>query len=465
MIKILPYIFFYCSLGLAFSNDSTLVYDSVLSEQNYIAIVKQHHPISLQARNIVKRGESLVRNARGSFDPKIYANHLDKNFQTTNYYDLTDIGLKIPTWFGIELKTGWEYAYGSFTNPENKTPNNGLYYTGISISPSELIIDKRKATLLKAKEYRQMSIHNQNEVLNDLFRDAIYEYWNWSAQYQKKSILETTLKNIEIRMKNTRVLFEYGELSILDTLETYTQLQAVKVAWLESRLLFQQATLNINNYLWIKGLIPMEVSYNLHPELIDPKRFQSSSSQKDELMKNHPTLNAYQNKLNALEISQRLQTQSLLPKLDLQYNLLSTDAPNNTNSYSQNNYKWGINFSVPLLLRKERGQLQLAKIAVNQQELKLKLKQQTLSTKADSYLVMIKNLKLQRQLYKKAVNGYYTLLRQEEKKVENGESTFFKLTIRENKFYNAQLKYVDIQLKLIKSHLSYTHTLGQFYKL
>ncbi len=78
---------------------------------------------------------------------------------------------------------------------------------------------------------------------------------------------------------------------------------------------------------------------------------------------------------------------------------------------------------------------------------------------------MIENLKKQEQIYDRAVKGYSTLLKQEIRKVENGESTFFKLTIRESKFFNSQLKYIDIQLKLIKSHLSYTHTLGQFYTL
>lgn len=452
------------SFSSVFSTDSTSIQDNILTEEEYISIVKKYHPISLQAQNVVRQGESLVRNARGYFDPKLYANHLDKNFQTKNYYDLTDVGLKVPTWFGIELKTGWEYAFGSFTNPESTTPTDGLFYTGISISPNQLIIDKRKSILLKAKEYQEMSQHNQNELLNDLFRDAIYEYWNWSAQYEKNKVLEQTVANIKTRMSNARQLFEYGELSVLDTLETFTQLQAVQVELLKSQLKYQKATLAINNYLWGENLVPLEVD-GQKPETINPTKFQSSPEQKERLLAEHPTLNAYQNKLNALKIDQRLQAQNLMPKLDLQYNFLSNNGLNNLNTYSTNNYKWGFNFSMPILLRKERGQLQLAKIATNQQELKLKLKQQTLSTKAESYLVMIENLKKQEQIYNSAVNGYSTLLKQEKRKVENGESTFFKLTIRESKFFNSQLKYIDIQLKLIKSHLSYTHTLGQFYTL
>lgn len=452
------------SFGSVFSADSTKINDGILSEEEYIGIVKNYHPIAIQANNVVKQGESLVRNARGYFDPKLYANHLDKNFQTKNYYDLTDIGLKIPTWFGIELKTGWEYAFGTFTNPEHTTPTDGLFYSGISFSPNQLIIDKRKSILLKAKEYNQMSLHNQNELLNDLFKNALYEYWNWSAQYEKKKVLEQTLSNIETRMSNARRLFEYGELSVLDTLETFTQLQAVHVELLNTQLKYQKATLSINNYLWGENLVPLEID-GQKPEAINPKKFQSSPEQKEQLLAEHPTLNAYKHKLNALKIDQRLQAQNLAPQLELQYNLLSNDGLNNPNTYSTNNYKWGFNFSMPIFLRKERGQLQLAKIATNQQELKLKLKEQTLSTKAESYLVMIDNLKKQEKIYSEAVKGYSTLLRQEKSKVENGEGTFFKLTIRENKFFNSQLKYIDIQLKLIKSHLSYTHTLGQFYNL
>ena len=452
------------SMTYMFATNGDSLSKEVITEQEYIEIIKQYHPLSLQAKNVRLEGESLVRSARGYFDPKLYAQHLDKNFETKNYYDLTNIGLKIPTWFGVEVKSGWEYAFGSFTNPESSTPNDGLFYTGISISPNQLIIDKRKATLQKAKEYRKMSLHQQNEMLNDLFRDAIYEYWNWSAQYEKMKILEVTLANINTRMINSRTLFKYGELSTLDTLETSTQLKAIQVEVLNSQLQYQKVTLNINNFLWGDNLIPMEVN-DLKPEVINPNRFESSVEQQNVLLTKHPTLNAYQNKLEALKINQRLQAQNLAPKLEFQYNVLRNGSRGLSTSYSLNNYKWGFNFSFPILLRKERGQLQLAKIATQQQELKIKLKQQTLRTKANSYLAMVKNLKKQQDTYQEAVTGYSKLLQQEQRKVESGESTFFKLTIRENKLYTSQLKYIDIQLKLIKSHLFYQHTIGQLYSL
>ena len=107
------------------------------------------------------------------FDPKLFYDFLDKNSFEKNYYDLAHVGLKVPTWYGIEFKTGWEYAYGEFTNPMDYTPKDGLGYVGVGVNVGQgLFIDKRRAQLLKAKQYQQMTVNQRNNVINDLYRDA-----------------------------------------------------------------------------------------------------------------------------------------------------------------------------------------------------------------------------------------------------------------------------------------------------
>ena len=52
MKALLIIIFSFSIMSIVLSNDSTLVNEKLLTEQEYIAIVKQYHPISLQAKNI-----------------------------------------------------------------------------------------------------------------------------------------------------------------------------------------------------------------------------------------------------------------------------------------------------------------------------------------------------------------------------------------------------------------------------
>jgi outer membrane protein TolC len=75
-------------------------------------------------------------------------------------------------------------------------------------------------------------------------------------------------------------------------------------------------------------------------------------------------------KIKSLEIDNRLKKEQLKPTLNLNYNLLNE--PINSNPYnglSINNYKWGLTFEMPLLLRKERGDLGLAKLKLQDEQL------------------------------------------------------------------------------------------------
>jgi hypothetical protein len=49
-----------------------------------------------------------------------------KQFKDTEYYSILNSSFKIPTWYGIEIKAGFEQNEGYYLNPENTVPNTGL---------------------------------------------------------------------------------------------------------------------------------------------------------------------------------------------------------------------------------------------------------------------------------------------------------------------------------------------------
>jgi outer membrane protein TolC len=77
----------------------------------------------------------------------------------------------------------------------------------------------------------------------------------------------------------------------------------------------------------------------------------------------------------------------------------------------------------------------------------------------------VKTEALQKQslIYASAVQGYRRLLKQEEFKLNEGESTLFKLTLREIKMLTASAKLIDLNLKLIKAKTSLIHSRGELY--
>ena len=122
-MKVLSYILFVGCLAFPFlslkaqgDNNST-----VFDYQKFMALVKENHPLSKQADLAIDRGDAYLLKAKGGFDPKLYGDFSQKQFKGDEYYDLLDAGLKVPTWFGVAVKAGYENNEGTNLNPENKT--------------------------------------------------------------------------------------------------------------------------------------------------------------------------------------------------------------------------------------------------------------------------------------------------------------------------------------------------------
>ena len=71
--------------------------------------------------------------ARGSFDPKISSTLDEKYYGQKEYFQYFNAGISIPTWAGVDIKSGYNSTYGDFFNPESITPDAGLYQVGVSV--------------------------------------------------------------------------------------------------------------------------------------------------------------------------------------------------------------------------------------------------------------------------------------------------------------------------------------------
>jgi hypothetical protein len=77
---------------------------------------------------------------------KIEVDFDKKQFKDTEYYSILNSSFKIPTWYGIEIKAGFDQNEGYYLNPENTVPNAGLTSLGISVPLGQgLFINQRMA--------------------------------------------------------------------------------------------------------------------------------------------------------------------------------------------------------------------------------------------------------------------------------------------------------------------------------
>tara|TARA_B110000902_G_scaffold62232_1_gene73580 strand:- start:237 stop:611 length:375 start_codon:yes stop_codon:yes gene_type:complete len=115
MKKYLLVIQFFFFLSLPFSLTSQEIFEF----DEFIKIVKSHHPVIQQCNIILKSAENKLSNAKGAFDPIFSSSINRKELDDKTYYNLMNGNLKIPIWSGIELNSGTYKNSGSFINPED----------------------------------------------------------------------------------------------------------------------------------------------------------------------------------------------------------------------------------------------------------------------------------------------------------------------------------------------------------
>ena len=133
--------------------------------ESFFSIVIKNHPLAQKANLKPRYGSFTLLKSKGGFDPKL-SNEIDqKYFNSAQYYSYLNAGLKVPTWFGVELKTGLEMNDGVYLSKEHNTPQNGLVYAGLSINLGQgLFIDQRRAELFKAKIFQNSSLKYYTKI-------------------------------------------------------------------------------------------------------------------------------------------------------------------------------------------------------------------------------------------------------------------------------------------------------------
>ena len=151
-------------------------------------------------------------------------------------------------------------------------------------------------------------------------------------------------------------------------------------------------------------------------------------------------------KIERLTVDKRLKANKLLPKLKAEYNFV-TETPELMNSFITENYKAGLSFQMPIFLRKERGDLKLAKFKLRDAEYERDNAQVEIQNKVIAIYNELDSFTEQNQLIEDIVNDYSTLLNAEERKFSFGESSLFLINSRESKLIDAYLKQNEMQNK------------------
>ncbi|MGO4919291.1 TolC family protein [Maribacter spongiicola] len=443
-------VFLYLIAGL-FSNAQTA--DSVqLNFREYLGYVKKYHPIAKQAEMVMSVGQANLMKARGGFDPKISVDYSTKEFKGTEYYDLLNSTFKVPTWYGIELKGEFEQYSGEYLNAERNVPDDGLYSAGVALSLGRgSWINERMATVKKAKFFREQSKADRDLLVNQILFDASLAYFDWLQAYRNILVFNDFLLNAKVRLKGVNRSAQAGEIAAIDTVEAKISVQNRALEMEQASVVLRNARLELSNYLWMGENIPMELQPNVVPETsldteIDQALEILGKPLDSFMLENHPKLKSLGYKIDGLVVDKRLKTNKLLPRIDVEYKFI-TDQPEYLNSFETQNYKGGLNFELPLFLRKERGDLKLAKLKLRDAQFEFDNAQVQILNKITAIYNELDSFENQNVLIADIVTSYEALLAAEERKFSFGESSLFLINSRETKLIDAVLKQNQVENK------------------
>lgn len=429
---------------------------SVISEAEFLNQVFLYHPVAQQANLLEEIAFAKLLKAKGAFDPKLEMDYQQKNFDDKNYFQLLQGTVKVPTWIGADVKLAYNWNSGVYLNPENNVPTRGLITAGIDLPILQgLIFDKRRADLQTAKNYKEMGSLEKQQALNQLVFDALEAYWLWYEAYQNNLIAKEGLTLAENTFELVKGTYALGDKAAIDTIESLIQVQNRQVELGTATLNFMNAKLWLSSFLWMENFVPAQITDTAIPEnyYVDRASIDSTlqlvKGFEDSLSLRHPKIEWYAFNVQNYEIEKRLKKEMLKPQLNLGYNFLNEVFQDNLfDQFNIANYKWNVNFSMPLFLRKERADLKMVKakqesanLQYNNLQLQQRNKIEMISNKIGIYLEQLR-------VNDANILNNRTLVDAEKKKFTIGESSLFLVNYREIALLKVLQKQAEIEAKL-----------------
>lgn len=438
---------------------------AVIDYNTFIENVKKNNPIANKAQNSSTIGKIQYNAARGNYDPIINASTENKYYNSTGYYSLFSADLKQPLFTSQYLKAGYEYGAGVYVNPEDYTSSYGLPYVGLEFSLLQgLLIDKRRAEVLKSENYIDYYNAEKNIILNDLLYLSSQAYFEWMYTQKQYALYSYFLSLADLRLQGVKHLSDSGERPAIDTIEASILLQSRLLEQQNIAIENQKQFNELTSFNWQNNTTPNSTTTNyISKDSLDNcyqqiKKVALKIIAYDSI--NNPIVIQYQAKQKVLEVEERFKKEMIKPKLDVTYNFLSSNQNSQLPVFSPNNYKWGATLSFPLFLRNPINEYKIASLNVDNNAYDLANKTNEIALKQNYLKQTLIVLTSQLVTAEKSVVYSQKLLEAEKLKFENGESSLFMLNTRENKLLETELKLADSKLKFIKCVLTIVYLNG-----
>ena len=269
-------------------------------------------------------------------------------------------------------------------------------------------------------------------------------YLKWYTNYEKYLTFQNAVENAELRLKAVKESANFGDRAIIDTTEAFISLANRQLSLQSALRDFQNSEALLETFLWTNGTVPLEIENTFPNKPLESDIYFGEKTIDEPIISEHPFIQIQQFKINQSTINLKLKKEQLKPDVSLKYNLLNEPIGNNPFAqYAVTNYQWGASLNYAFISRKQRGDVRLANIKLEDQKLSLGLKEQEMEYKIsaaqNNYSTAI-SLAL---LTEKIVQSNLTLYTSEQAMFNIGESSVFMINTRETNYLKAQKENID----------------------
>lgn len=452
-------VFIFTSKNLLSKGDTLLL-------TNFLDVVIEYHPLIKKADLFNEIVEAYKLKGKGVLDPKLNGGHNNKNFKEANYFRTWASEVKLPTRLPVDFQLGYENNNGAFLNPEKSVPNNGLFYGSLNISILRgLLFDQQRYHIKEAQLNEVKSKIDRELLIREVIIQSVNTFVDWSAAYSKLLLNELYFNTVQETHNNIIQLVINGDKPSIDTIESRINLLDASKNVVKAKNDLVKSRQKLSLFIWDNNGQPLSIR-----EEIVPQEINILVDQINQLNQNieynfslDPSIRKLDLSIAELELKNKLERENFKPQLDLKYNTIVNLGENNLNpSFSSNDYKYGLQFSLPILNRKTKANIRLNKAKMDQTNFEILQHSEKLKL---TYEYLIQSLELQKQAINisetKIINGE-TLLQAENLKFDMGESSLFLLIQRQVKLLMSQMEFVEALNKFgkINSEMYYL-TLGQ----
>lgn len=466
MLRLYPFKFLYLLPILFFLKMS---WANFLTLSQLEASVEQCYPQILNAEIDIQINADEARKNSSPFDTYLNANTNQR--QGSSYdtqYEKASVekrlyGSPISVYTGYDISSGYAPQYEG----AQITSTQGREFIGLKLNLlNGFEVDPERVTLYNAILDTEKAKYQLDLVKLIVKTDAVKAYINWVLAGLELKAYERLVKVAERRQFALEKRLNEGDVARITVRENYNNLLKRRIRLMAAKDNFNQVSQNLSLYYRVnqcRVMLPKEK--NLPTKLPHyQKMIPTSNEELNAVIQQRPEFRIMLVQMRQLMNQQKLAQTNLKPKLSasLQYNQNNSDVSTTPDfTINQNEFLAKIDFSFPLEQSYGKGfdEATTRKLQKLENEKQFLLDQ--LRSRIHILSFRIKNTSMQGELSANDLSLSRELYEAEDKRFNNGDSSFFMLNLREENVTNAYLSMINATMQNYQAFIEFNFLNGK----